>query len=132
MQLAFKETARQLDSTANRTRGDLSWGKINNASVVHLLQLLPFSSLRLGTGGGTNVINATSGNHGPSWRMIVQLTDKTEAYGVYPGGQSGNPGSRFYDMFVNTWATGQYYPLWVMADNEKGDQRVKWKMELQP
>ncbi|MBL0334713.1 MAG: penicillin acylase family protein [Chitinophagaceae bacterium] len=27
----------------------------------------------------------------PSWRMIVQLTGTTEAYGVYPGGQNGKP-----------------------------------------
>ena len=40
-----------------------------------------------------NCINAARNDHGPSWRMVVQLTEKTEAYGIYPGGQSGNPGS---------------------------------------
>ena len=47
--------------------------------------------------------------------MIVQLTDKTEAYGIYPGGQSGNPGSPYYDTFVDKWAAGVYNPLWVMS-----------------
>ena len=60
--------------------------------------------------------------------MVVHLTPKTEAYGVYPGGQSGNPGSRYYDAFINTWEKGEYYPLWVMEANEINDEKVKWKM----
>ena len=130
LRLALELTARHLDTISTRTGGDVSWGIMNDASVNHLLQIGSFSRLHLGIGGGTNVINATNRKNGPSWRMIVQLTDTTEAYGVYPGGQSGNPGSHFYDMFVNTWASGQYYPLWVMTDNDKADKRVKWKMQL--
>jgi penicillin amidase len=30
---------------------------------------------------------------------------------VYPGGQSGNPGSKTYDEFVETWRTGELYEL---------------------
>ena len=30
---------------------------------------------------------------------------------VTPGGQSGNPGSKYYDSFVNDWAQGKYYKL---------------------
>jgi penicillin amidase len=56
--------------------------------------------------------------------MIVQLSNPTEAYGVYPGGQSGNPGSKFYDNFVDTWAHAKYYPLWVMKETEAKDKRI--------
>jgi penicillin amidase len=62
--------------------------------------------------------------------MIVQLTDKTEAYGIYPGGQSGNPGSPYYDTFVDRWAGGAYLPLWVMGSDETMDKRVKWVMHF--
>jgi penicillin G amidase len=79
-------------------------------------------------GGGTNCINAAKQFHGPSWRMVVHLTDKTEAYGVYPGGQSGNPGSPYYDSFIDNWVAGKYYPLWVMDADETRDKRIKWKM----
>ena len=130
IKIAFSQTTRQLDSISNASNGDISWGKVNDASVQHLLKIAPFSQLKLNISGGTNVINATHGNHGPSWRMIVHLTDKTEAYGVYPGGQSGNPGSPFYNNFVSTWAAGQYYPLWVMDAGEAQDPRVKWKMHF--
>ena len=108
---------------------DLRWAKVKDTRVKHLLNGLPgFSRLHLNIGGGAKIINATKEAHGPSWRVIVHLTDKTEAYGVYPGGQHGNPGSRFYDMFVDKWAAGQYYSLWIMTAADKGSDKVKWRM----
>ena len=90
---------------------------------------MPFSE-PIPVGGNGDIINATTASHGPSWRMIVQLTENTEAYGVYPGGQSGNPGSKYYDDFVGTWTKGQYYSLWIMKRTETGDARVKWRMSF--
>ena len=108
----------------------LEWGKYKNTTLYHILKtrMMPFAREGLPIGGGTNVINATSHDKGPSWRMIVHLTTPTEAYAVYPGGQSGNPGSRFYDSFVDTWAAGKYYRLWIMQKYETGDKRIKWRL----
>jgi penicillin amidase len=89
----------------------LNWAAYKGTKVLHLLRLAPLSRLNLAIGGGEHIINATKEVHGPSWRMIVHMTDTIEAYGVYPGGQSGNPGSKFYDTFVDTWVAGNYYPL---------------------
>jgi penicillin amidase len=111
--------------------GKLVWGKFKDSGIRHLLRLPALSRFHLNVGGGKNIINATKDFHGPSWRMIVHLAEKTEAYGVYPGGQSGNPGSKYYDMFVNTWADGKYYSLWFMKENEKEDKRVIGKMSLE-
>ena len=108
--------------------GKLEWGKFKDTKVLHLARLDAFSRLHLPIGGGTNTINATNEQHGPSWRMIVSLTPETEAYGVYPGGQSGNPGSRFYDNNVDAWVQGKYFSLWMMKANDIKDQRIKWKM----
>jgi penicillin amidase len=112
------------------TNTDLLWWKHKNPSILHLLggALLPFAKIGIKVGGWSNTINAVTDTHGPSWRMIVHLTKETEAYGIYPGGQSGNPGSKYYDNFVNSWASGKYYPLWVMKMNETSDRRIKWKM----
>ena len=108
----------------------LEWSKYKDAGVRHLLRLPALSRFHLVVGGGRNIINATKDFHGPSWRMIVQLTDKIEAYGVYPGGQSGNPGSRYYDSFVDQWAAGKYYSLWFMHAGDKLDKKAKWKMTI--
>ena len=40
--------------------------------------------------------------------MVVELGDEMSAYGIYPGGQSGNPGSKYYDNFIPIWANGDY------------------------
>ena len=41
--------------------------------------------------------------------MIVELGDKPSAKVVYPGGQSGNPGSKFYDNMIDEWVKGGYF-----------------------
>ena len=123
---AFKEAAAELADYENQ--GRLEWSKFKDTRVNHLTKLPALSRLHLPIGGGTNIINATKEAHGPSWRMIVSLTPQTEAYGVYPGGQSGNPGSPFYDNFIDTWVAGKYYPLWVMTKEEEKDPRVKWTL----
>ena len=125
---AFKMAAVQLKKAD--TEGKLTWAIYKATRVNHLTKLEPFSRLNLPVGGGTHCINATKENHGPSWRMVVSLTAQTEAYGVYPGGQSGNPGSQFYDNFIDQWAAGKYYPLWMMKAGEENDTRVKWKMSF--
>ncbi|MEY3437175.1 MAG: hypothetical protein RL335_1631 [Bacteroidota bacterium] len=110
--------------------GKLSWGKFKNTTIYHLLRnnMMPFAKESLPIGGGENIINATKHAHGPSWKMIIHLTTPTEAYGIYPGGQDGNPGSKYYDNSAMDWANGQYYKLWVMTKNEIADPRIKAKM----
>ncbi len=105
--------------------GKLEWTKYKDPVVYHLLKeaVMPFAR-KVPVGGWSNIINATTKSHGPSWRMIVHLTSTTEAYGVYPGGQSGNPGSKYYDNFIDNWAAGKYYRLWIMTANEKSDKRI--------
>jgi penicillin amidase len=112
--------------------GRLAWSKFKDAGIRHLLRMEAFSRFHLNTGGGRHVINATQQYKGPSWKMIVHLTDNTEAYGIYPGGQTGNPGSKFYDEFVNDWAEGKYYQLWDMKKEESGDKRIKYVMKFSP
>ncbi len=126
--IAFKTAVLTIKNADND--GDLEWGKYKDTRVAHLARIEAFSRLHLPIGGGTNTINAANSNHGPSWRMVVSLTPDTQAWGVYPGGQSGNPGSRYYDNEIDTWAKGAYYAFWIMKANEVNDKRVKWKMKF--
>lgn len=110
--------------------GNLNWDKKKATRIDHLAKIAPFARTNLPIGGGVRNINATKVTHGPSWRMVISLTAETEAYGVYPGGQSGNPGSKYYDSFVDEWAAGKYYSLWMMTKEEAGDKRVIAKMSF--
>ncbi|CAN5712245.1 penicillin acylase family protein [soil metagenome] len=104
------------------------WSDYQATRLTHLLKIPAFNDMNLHVGGGRKIINCIKQDHGPSWRMIVQLTDETEAYGVYPGGQQGNPGSKYYLQFADKWAAGEYYRLWIMKSSEANSDKVKWKM----
>jgi penicillin amidase len=78
---------------------------------MHLTNLEPFSLMQLPTGGNKHIVNANSATWGASWRQIVEMGDQIRAYGIYPGGQSGNPGSPAYDTFVDQWAHGEYFEI---------------------
>lgn len=129
--LAFNEATTQLDEWV-KTGNSLDWATYKGTYAGHLLQALPaFSRFDIPIGGNRSIVNATSKNHGPSWRMIVELGEETTAIGVYPGGQSGNPGSRYYDSMIDTWAAGEYYPLLFMQ-SKASQSPISFTTELTP
>ena len=123
---------------ASKTFGELekenklTWGTYKNTTVYHLLKnnTMPFAREALKIGGGNGIINATMHDHGPSWKMIIEMDTPIKAVGVYPGGQSGNPGSKYYDSFVDTWSKGEYYDLKVMNQTDIKQKKYKWKMSF--
>lgn len=115
--IAFKEAAKQL-LEIKAEEGDYKWVNYKGTYAGHLLQALPaFSRFDIPIGGDRNIVNATSENHGPSWRMIVEMSSPPAAIGIYPGGQSGNPGSKYYDNFIDDWAAGEYHNLNFLQSN---------------
>jgi penicillin amidase len=124
---SFKKACKELDTA--KQEGYLPWGKYKNTEAKHILNIPAFSRLSLPIGGGQNCINAATKTNGPGWRMIVELTANTNAYGVYAGGQSGNPGSSYYDSFIDKWANGKYYKLLFLRKNQtNNNKQLKWKM----
>jgi len=127
--LGVEKATQQL--VALEKENKLEWSLFKATRILHLTKIPSLSRLNLPIGGGMNIINATTEDHGPSWRMVVHLTDGIEAYGLYPGGQSGNPGSVYYDSFVDYWAVGKYYRLLFLAKEKliKND-RTKWHIQF--
>jgi penicillin amidase len=128
VQRAFKETTDSLEKLtksestsqqvnestsqrANDSTSPLAWYKVKNTTLTHLARIPAFSYSGLKIGGWSNTINAVTGNHGPSWRMIVEMDSIPKAYAVYPGGQSGNPGSPYYGDFIDHWVEGKYFTI---------------------
>jgi len=104
-----------------------AWGAAKSTDIKHLVSVLkPFSRMDVPNGGGANIVNATTeSGHGPSWRMVVQL-DKTwpKAYGLYPGGQSGSPGSPFYDNMIDKWAKGELNELVFLKSKDEKHPKI--------
>ncbi len=60
----------------------------------------------LGPGDGLEV------THGASWRVVVDFSSSPpEGIGIYAGGQSGNPLSRYYDLQIQEYLNYNHYPL---------------------
>ena len=115
---SFRQAVADVEKWKSENSKPLEWAIFKDTYVEHLTRLEPFSSHVL-HGGNRESINATTRRAGPSWRMVVSL-EKTgvKAWGVYPGGQSGNPGSRFYDNMLPVWANGKYFQLQFSSNPE--------------
>ncbi len=103
-----------------------NWGIAKNTTIRHLVPLFSaFSRTGVYNGGGGNIVNATKEGHGPSWRMVVEL-DKSwpKAYGLYPGGQSGNPGSALYDNMIDKWAKGELNELVFLKSKDEKHPKI--------
>lgn len=94
----------------------IAWRDLNDARVTHLARLAPFGRDRLPIDGCGTCINAQRGNHGPSQRLVVELSAPPKAWIQLPGGVSGNPGSARYDDLLDEWATGQYREVLYLRD----------------
>ncbi|WP_424963973.1 penicillin acylase family protein [Ekhidna sp.] len=112
MRQTFKEAIESLEEYLEEEGNSLLWYQYKNTTIRHLLRISPFNEGKIKIGGNRHIVNAASGSHGPSWRMIVELGDgDVNAWGVYPGSQSGNPGNPTYGHLIDDWASGEYYQL---------------------
>ncbi|MDH5382361.1 MAG: penicillin acylase family protein, partial [Cyclobacteriaceae bacterium] len=108
--LSYSEAVEQMDKW-KRKYGNNRWGTINNVTIKHLTRIPAFSTSTLEIPGSGDAINAANGNHGPSQRIIVEMTSPPTAWVALPGGQSGNPGSPRYMDYLENYKNGKYSPL---------------------
>ncbi len=118
-------------SLSEYTKSDQrEWQEFNKLNFMHPARIEPFSRRGVSAPGHPEAVNATSPFWGPSWRMVVELTEPVRAYGVYPGGQSGNPVSPAYDAFIDNWQAGKYYELLYFASEKEASARLTHKTML--
>ena len=132
LNLSFKQSVDSLAKWQEEKELPLNWGNYKNSSIRHLTQQEALSLANLQIDGGRDIVNANSGRHGASWRMIVEMSTPVRAFGVYPGGQSGNPGSPFYSNFVETWRNGQYNRLYFITPDQAFKDKMLFTQTLLP
>ena len=92
------------------------WGRVRPARIGHSLRLRGFSAESVAVQGGFGTLNPSAGTgYGSSWRMVVELGPNVRAWGIYPGGQSGNPASTRYRDRIAKWSNGELDSLQVPA-----------------
>ncbi|MDX1618117.1 MAG: penicillin acylase family protein [Balneolaceae bacterium] len=126
---SFYRALRNLEEAFGPYGDGWRWGYVNDTDIRHIARIPGLGRNDLFTDGGAESVNAIRGGHGPSWRMVVELGPEVKARGIYPGGQSGNPGSPLYDNMIDDWNAGTLYPLWFMRDKPAADS-VKYILTL--
>ena len=109
-----------------------NWGDHKATKILHLSRINELSISNIQIDGHANTINSTKGQHGPSQRFVVEMTSPPTAYGIYPGGQSGNPGSYYYDNMVEKWRTGELIPLLFMQRDQNYEHQIMITQTLDP
>ncbi|NGP75379.1 penicillin acylase family protein [Balneolaceae bacterium YR4-1] len=127
---SFLKALNSLEEEFGSYGNSWQWGYVSETDINHLANLPGFGKTNLFTGGGTESVNATRSSHGPSWRMIVELGPEIKGYGIYPGGQSGNPGSPFYENMIDDWNAGELYPLWFMKEEPASSDSLTYSLTI--
>ena len=93
-----------------------SWTVYKHSSIPHLARLPHFGLDYIETSGGRHIVNAMNKSHGPSWRMVVELSNPPKAWVNYPGGQSGDVASPHFKDMVDSFFEGKYYEVTLQPD----------------
>jgi penicillin amidase len=100
------------------------WGSGRQCRIAHLAGINAFSLGPFAAGGAPSTIDALGEDFGPSWRMVVEMGPVVKGYGIFPGGQSGNPGSYYYDNLFDAWKQGQLHPLLYLQSKEERPETI--------
>ena len=131
---AFKKAVAHLSTKLGGAPSTWTWGKIHTRSFPSITGAKGLGYGPRAAGGDPYTEDAADGglnsSFGPSWRMIVGLGNAVNAappllpdtstafsptgiyaVGVYPGGQSENPASSWYENLVEAWWNGEYLAI---------------------
>lgn len=128
---AFREAIHDLKAQYGALGKNWEWGAVNERRILHLASINGLGSVKFPVNGSGRTINAIKEKSGPSWRMVVALGDMPKAYGVLPGGSSGNPGSPYYDNQLKDWLKGDLKELLYLTNgNNEATKRISSKITL--
>lgn len=111
VRMSFDKTCQFLIHKYGKLGTNWNWAKHKGTQIPHLARIPGLGKEYVACGGGRHIVQACSKEFGASWRMVVSLEPQIKAWGIYPGGQSGNPGSPYYDNLLQDWQQGKLQPL---------------------
>ena len=117
MRSAFGTAVNGLRARLGGSPSSWSWGRLHSRRFPSLTGASGLGYGPVPAGGDPWTPDAAYGGMestaGPSWRMIVHWTRSGAAAGegIYPGGQSENPASPWYENLVADWWAGRYLTM---------------------
>lgn len=109
-----------------------TWSKYRPTNFNHAGKIPGLGHPDFAASGMEHAIFANSGDHGPVWKMVVAVGKSPKAWGVYPGGQSGDPFSPHFEEFIPAWSRGDMKELQFLSKPEDADIRKLGVVTLSP
>lgn len=140
MKKALELTAVSLEDEFGWERANWRWGNHHKVIFRHYTRSEALKPLWRGPyeyPGFASTLSPASNRtttHSASWRMVVDFsTSPPTGYGVYPGGQSGNPFSPNYDAHIDTFINFEHFELARPVNPEAfPDEDVSSRLTLTP
>ncbi len=117
MRSAFASAVAHLKFQLGTAASGWTWGRLHSRKFPSLTGASALGYGPRPSGGDPWTVDAADGgltaSAGPSWRMIVHWNSAGQAVGegVYPGGQSENPASPWYQNLMADWWADRYLPM---------------------
>lgn len=129
--LSFQQTFATLSRTDGFTITSWTWGRMRPTRFSHLSRIPGLGSEDIAASGAPHAVLSNRGKHGPVWRQVVALGAKPRAWSNLPGGQSGDPFSRYYDNALPEWRDGKMKEVNFMlsADDVNKNSLSQWRLE---
>ena len=112
------------------------YGRYHQLHASHLLQLPGFGLAPQPRDGEDFTLNVAGGRevtHGPSMRLVVEMSEPIRGYVVNFGGQSGHPGAPHYQDQIDEWLAGKYFPIrFVSRAEDLAREEIEETVTLKP
>jgi penicillin amidase len=130
--LSFDQMVDELTKTLGPDTAKWTWGRYQPTHFRHLGKIPGLGVEGLAVQGQGQDIFANTGTHGPVWKMVVALgKEAPQAWGIFPGGQSGNPSSLYYDNFLTDWSLNRMHELWFLTDPGRSNSHIVHDFTMQ-
>lgn len=95
-----------LSSSQGADESGWRWGRIHRSHFPHPL-VSDFDAPSVERDGGAGTVNAT----GAVYRLVTDFSDLDRSLAIIAPGESGQPGSPYYDNLLEMWARGEMFEL---------------------
>lgn len=133
MRAAFAKAVSDLSGKLGSDPSSWQWGRLHTREIPALTGAPGLGYGPAPAEGDRWTVDATEGDDwnssfGPSWRMVSAWTSpgRGTAQAIYPGGQSENPQSSWYQTFIADYWAGRLRPL-PLAD-DRAATPVVWTL----
>lgn len=134
MRAAFAKAVTDLDRQLGSDPATWTWGRVHSRSIPSITGAGGLGYGPVPADGDRWTVNAADGDmdssFGPSWRMVVDwdAPGSATARAIYPGGQSDDPASPWYQNLVADFMAGRLRPMpWPDASAPGGG--VVWTLQ---